>query len=203
MERNLRLSVNQNFCLTSQKSGLAFKSSCILNPTDQGMAGVGWSQGRSLAESSKQTAVWAQSGGLCFYSYQWGKQYLCSDRVYQLSAQEQSRYWDVPGEEQGIHNVSESWQPWAVLVTNPVRKDLPEVENTWRWAIITVLEWLLLVKWLQIMELGLLMLGRIWLQGIWSPSAQLSCGACCWAVAQVKFDVSSNTTRQINRKKIQ
>lgn len=81
MERNLRLSVNQNFCLTSRKSGLAFKSSCILNPTGQGMAGVGWSQGRSLAESSKQTAVWAQSGGLCFYSYQWRKQYLCSDRV--------------------------------------------------------------------------------------------------------------------------
>lgn len=41
----------------------------ILNPTDQGMPGLGWSQGRSLAGSSKQTAVSACRDGLCFYSY--------------------------------------------------------------------------------------------------------------------------------------
>jgi len=57
MERNLKLSVNQNFCLTSPKAGLVSKSRGILQPIEQGMPGDGLMQGKSLAESSKQTAV--------------------------------------------------------------------------------------------------------------------------------------------------
>lgn len=40
-ERNLKLRVNQNFCLTSPKAGLGSKSSRILNPIEQGMPGDG------------------------------------------------------------------------------------------------------------------------------------------------------------------
>lgn len=193
MERNLILSVNKTFYLTSQKSGPAIFLT-LLTRRCQGWAGVwqnpqSWQLCQCIVMGFAFTAT-SKERNICVLAD-------CASSVLRDNpdiGMHQERNRD-------IHNVSESWQPWAALVTNPLRKDLLEMEHTGRWALITVMGCLLLVKWLQIIELGLLMLGRIWVQGVWSPSAQLSCGACCWAVAEAELDMSSNTARQINRQK--
>lgn len=100
LERNLKMSVNQNICLTSPKAGLVSKSSHILNPTEQGMPGDGLVPRKEFGRVLKTgSSVSTQSDRLCLCNYQWRKGSWYSDRQCQLSAQEQSRYWDLLGKE--------------------------------------------------------------------------------------------------------
>ena len=71
MERNLKVSVNQNFCLTGPKAGLVSRSSRILNPIEQGMPGDGLVPRKEFGRVLKtDSCVSTQSDGLCLCNYQ-------------------------------------------------------------------------------------------------------------------------------------